>query len=70
MTHRTLFSSVQIAYYTVSCGGCKEDIDLETNQNVVLTGNANSIDGMPCLSPVFNIYHAPCWLKAAKKKTS
>jgi len=53
-----------------TCKGCERPIDPRAtpNLNVILTGNAalDSQAGALELSPVFDLYHAPCWLTAAK----
>ena len=65
----SLLSPLRISPYPViRCKGCGEWIaPLENpNPNIVLTGNGAVSDGSFELSPVFDVYHAPCWLTAAK----
>jgi hypothetical protein len=71
MTKQAIFvSPLRISpFATVRCKGCENWIvPLENpNPNLILTGNgAVSDDGGFEFSPVFDLYHARCWLTAAK----
>lgn len=62
-----LISPLKIANETaLRCKKCGEWIALLENLNVVVTGNAAAYNGTFILSPAFDIYHTPCFLKAAK----
>ena len=45
------------------CKGCGEYVAVLEILNVVLHGNATINEGSVELSPVFGLYHTPCWAK-------